>query len=160
MVAESLGKKDFGRGMLAKFGELERRSGVRLEIPQKILLAETGTLEQVLSILAAENIEVKVTQQAERGGIISRKSAIATSSGRELVRAQSKIFARNLPRQVVDLIRAKDRGIGSIIQGLEVESFRRITQIGYDPRSTNLFRKYQIKIAGKVAFEIREEFLK
>ena len=146
--------------MLAKFDELEKKSGIRLEIPQKILLAETGTLEQVLSVLAGESVEVKVVEQKETRGVITRASTVSTNSGRLLVKAQSRIFTRNIPRKVAQLVRARDYGIGSIIQSLELETFRKITEIGYEPHSANLFRKYRITIGGKVGFEIREEFVK
>jgi len=156
----SFRNKDFGSAMLAKFAELEKKSGIRLEIPQKILLAETGTLEQVLSVLAGESVEVKVVEQKETRGVITRASTVSTNSGRLLVKAQSMIFTRNIPRKVAQLVRARDYGIGSIIQSLELETFRKITEIGYEPHSANLFRKYRITIGGKVGFEIREEFVK
>ncbi len=159
MVRWSDTKRDFGSGMLAKFEVLERRSGLRLEILQKILLAETGTLEQVLSIISREVVSVKIVEQGERNGIVSRESTISTESGRILVKARSKIYARNAPKKVMQFIRAKNFGIGTIIQNLELETFRKITEIGYDPRTANLFRKYQIMIARKLCFEIREEFV-
>jgi chorismate-pyruvate lyase len=152
-------KKDFGSVMLDRFGELEKKSGIRLKTRQKLLLAETGTLEQALSILTQENIVVKVIEQSEKRGIISRKSVISTGSGKVLVNAQSKIFARALPPSALQLIRSREVGIGSIIQQLELETIRKITQIGYDPGSKNLFRKYQIILGKRVGFEIREEFL-
>ena len=146
--------------MLAKLAELEKKSGIRLEIPQKILLAEIGTLEQLLSILVNENVDVKVVEQKERRGVILRKSVISTGSGKVLVKAESKIHTRNIPKRVSQLVRERNYGIGSIIQKLEVGTFRKIMAIGYDPKSTNLFRKYRIMIAKKVGFEIKEEFLK
>jgi chorismate-pyruvate lyase len=151
---------DFGSSMLSKFGELEKKSGIRLEVSQKILLAETGTLEQVLSILAGEPVRVEVVSQKESRGVITRRSTISTASGRILVKAQSKVFTRNIPSKVCQLVRSRENGIGSIMQKLEMSTFRRITEIGYDPASTNLFRRYKITVANKVGFEIREEFLK
>ena len=160
MIGASPKDKDFGSGMIAIFDELEKKSGIRLEVPQKILLAEIGTLEQVLSILAGETVYVKVLEQKEARGVISRISTINTGSGRALVKARSRIFARNIPRKVAQLVRERGSGIGTIIQSLELETYRKITEIGYDPQSTNLFRSYRITIAKKVGFEIREEFLK
>jgi chorismate-pyruvate lyase len=152
--------KDFGSGMLSKFDELEKKSGIRLEVAQKILLAEIGTVEQVLSILSSEKVNVEVVSQKESRGVITRSSTIQTASGRILVKAQSRILTRNIPHKVAQLLRAREYGIGSIIQELELETFRKITEIGYDPSSANLFRKYRITLAKKVGFEIREEFLK
>lgn len=153
-------RRDYGSSMLERLQELEKRSGLRVEVPQKILLAETGTLEQVLSILSGEGIVVKILEQTELGGIISRESEIRTSSGRVLVRARSKIFARAVPRKILLLIRLQRKGIGSILQNNELETFRKIIEIGYDPVSSNLFRKYRIIIAKRVGFEIREEFVR
>ena len=154
------GKRDFGSVMLKKFDELEKRTGLRLDVPQKVLLAETGTLEQLLSILAGEPIVVRIEMQRERGGIILRKSSIGSESGRILVLAHSRILVENIPSKFARLLRSQQGGIGSIIQALELETFRRITEIGYDPRTKNLFRKYQILVRKKVGFEIREEFVK
>ena len=152
--------KDYGSGMLAKFDELEKKSGMKIEVPQKILLAEIGTVEQVLSILAGERVDVRVVDQKETRGVISRSSTINTASGRTLVKAYSRIFTRNIPRKVAQLVRVRDRGIGSIIQSLELETFRKIMEIGYDPSSSNLFRRYRIIVSRKVGFDIREEFVK
>jgi chorismate-pyruvate lyase len=160
MVVASVADKNFGSSMLAKFEELEKKSGITLDVPQKVLLAETGTLEQILSILSREPVSVRVLEQKEKRGVISRDSVISTVSGRDLVKANSKIFIHNIPRAAVKLLRTQTGGIGSIIHGLELETFRKITEIGYDPRSTNLFRRYRICIARKVGFEIKEEFLK
>lgn len=154
------GKRDFGSVMLKKFDELEKRTGLRLDVTQKVLLAETGTLEQLLSILAGEPIVVRIEMQRERGGIILRKSSIGSKSGRILVLAHSRILVENIPSKFARLLRSQQGGIGSIIQALELETFRRITEIGYDPRTKNLFRKYQILVRKKVGFEIREEFVK
>lgn len=159
MVSRSPRPTNFGNLMLARFEELEKKSGIKLEIPQKILLAETGTLEQIISILAQEQIVVKIIEQKEQRGMISRRSLITTTSGRVLVRAESKISVRNNTRRVLRLVRAKKLGIGSIIQTLKLEVFRKILEIGYDPSSRNLFRRYQIYVSGRLCFEIKEEFL-
>ena len=47
MARTILKKDDFGSLMLEKIAELEAKSGARLGLAQKILLAETGTVEQV-----------------------------------------------------------------------------------------------------------------
>jgi chorismate-pyruvate lyase len=145
--------------MLRKIGELERRSGISLETPQKILLAETGTVEQLLSILFGSDIRVRIVDQKERGGVITRKSVLTTSFGRALLEADSKIMTRALPPEIVKQIRGRRKGIGSIIQNTGLETSRKITGIGYDPKSRHLFRRYKIVHKKKTVIEIKEVFL-
>ncbi len=153
------GKNDFGRKMLEEISRLEKRSGIKLETAQKILLAETGTIEQVLSILANSRVVVSVLKQEETKGVIIRESTLCNDSGRTLIRARSKIVLKNLPQCVARQIRAGKHGIGTIIQNARLETYRRIIEIGWDPNSRLAFRTYQIIHQGKVAFEIREEIL-
>jgi chorismate-pyruvate lyase len=145
--------------MLRKIGELERRSGITLETPQKILLAETGTVEQLLSILVGSDIKVRIVEQKEQRGVITRKSIIAAESGRVLLEANSRIITRSLPPAIVKQIRSQRKGIGSIIQNTGLETSRRITDIGYDPKSMHIFRRYKIMHKKKTAIEIKEVFL-
>jgi chorismate-pyruvate lyase len=159
-VAEGviLRKGDFGSFMLQKISELEGKSGIRLPLAHKILLAETGTVEQVLSILIGSAVSVRVVKQSENARTITRGSVITSSNtGRVLIRARSKIFVSNLPAKVVNQIKQKQAGIGTIIQGAGLETFRKIVQVGYDPAARSVFRKYQIIYRKKIAFEIREE---
>lgn len=154
-----LRKGDFGSFMLQKIAELEARSGIQLGLAQKILLAETGTVEQVLSILTNSTIRVKVLEQKENARTITRQSIIMNDAGRVLIKAHSKVFKRNLPAKVVSQIKRKESGIGTIIATHGLETFRKIVQVGYDPVSKSVFRKYQIICRKKVAFEIREELV-
>lgn len=152
-------KSDYGSIMLRKIAELEDRSGIRLGLTQKILLAETGTVEQVLSILTSSAIKVRVVEQKENARTITRKSHIMNDSGKVLIRANSKVFTRNLPAKVVNQIKRKQAGIGTIVASCGLETFRKIVEVGYDPASRSVFRKYQIIYRKKVAFEIREELV-
>ncbi len=159
MASAFHGKKDFGRKMLEEIGRLEKHSGIKLETAQKILLAETGTIEQVLSILTNSKVAVSILRQEETKGVIIRESVICNDSGGALIRARSKIILKNLPRSVAREIRARKHGIGTIIQNAGLETFRRIIVIGWDPDRRLAFRTYQIVYQRKVAFEIREEIL-
>ncbi len=145
--------------MLRKIEELERRSGISIETPQKILLAETGTVEQLLSVLVGSDIRVRIIDQKERRGVITRKSVLTTASGRVLLEANSKIITRGLPPAMVKQIRSQRKGIGSIIQNTGLETSRRITGIGYDPKSMHLFRRYKITHKKKTVIDIKEVFL-
>jgi chorismate-pyruvate lyase len=159
VAGAALKKGDFGSLMLRKIAELEDRSGIKLGLAQKILLAETGTVEQVLSMLTGSAIRVRVLEQKENKKTITRQSIITNNEGKALIRAQSKIFKRNLPAKVVSQIKRKESGIGTIVAGARLETFRKIVEVGYDPASRSVFRKYQIVHRKKVAFEITEELV-
>jgi chorismate-pyruvate lyase len=160
-VASTVLKKgDCGSMMLQKISQLESRSGIKLGFAQKILLAETGTVEQVLSILTGSAVTVKVVKQKENARTITRESIITSKdTGKALIRAHSKIFSSCLPPKVLSQIKQKQSGIGTIIYSFGLETFRKITEVGYDPESRSVFRKYQIIYRGKVAFVIKEELL-
>jgi len=160
-VASTVLKKgDFGSMMLQKISQLESKSGVKLGVVQKILLAETGTVEQVLSIMTGAAVAVKVVQQQESMRLITRESLISSKeTGKALIRAYSKIFPSYLPAKVVNQIKQKQSGIGTIIYSFGLETFRKIIEVGYDPKSRTAFRRYRITYKNKVAFEIKEELL-
>jgi len=149
----------FGSFMLKKIFELERRSGIRLGLAQKILLAETGTVEQVLSILTGSAVRVSVVEQTENAKTISRKSIILNDADKVLIRAHSKVFVRNLPDKITRQIKHKQLGIGTIIASSHLETFRKIIEVGYDPATRCVFRRYQIFYRKNTAFEIREELV-
>ena len=145
--------------MLQNIFELEQRSGVKLGLAQKTLLAETGTIEQVLSILTGSEVRVNIVEQRENEKEISRESVILNDADKVLIRAHSKIFVRNIPRKIARQIRQKQLGIGTIITNLHLETFRKIIEVGYDPVNRSVFRRYQIIYKKRVAFEIREELV-
>lgn len=159
MAAAVLKKDDLGSFMLQNIVELERRSGIKLGLAQKTLLAETGTTEQVLSILTGAAVRVNIVEQRENKKIISRDSILVNDVDKILIRAHSKIFVYNLPRKIACQIRQKQLGIGTIIANSSLETFRKITEVGYDPLNRWVFRRYRIIYRKKVAFEITEELV-
>ena len=159
MAGAVLKKCDFGSYMMQNIFELERRCGIKLGLAQKTLLAETGTIEQVLSILTGSAVRVNIVEQRENEKTISRESVILNDADRVLIRAHSKIFVCNLPRMIARQIRQKQLGIGTIIANSHLETFRKIIEVGYDPVNRSVFRRYQIIYRKKVAFEIREELV-
>jgi chorismate-pyruvate lyase len=159
MVVVSVQVKDFGSHMLQKISELEKKSNFKLPVTKKILLAETGTIEQILSILTNSETVVNVLRQTEDGGLILRNACIVSkNTGETLINAKSRFFLENLPRNIIKQIRRKNLGIGNIIIGYELETFRKIIKIGYNSESNSIFRIYHIIHRGKVAIEIREYF--
>lgn len=150
-----MAKTHFGSAMLQNISELENKSKTKLSLGQKILLAETGTVEQVLSILANSEVQVRVVSQKEGRRRITRESELVCNDI-VMIRARSVIFLDNVPAKVAAEIRRKQSGIGTIISRLSLETFRKIVQVGYDPATGTAFRKYKILYKGKVAFEINE----
>jgi len=151
---------DFGSFKLENIFELERRSGIKLGLVQKTLIAETGSTEQILSILTGSEVRVDILEQRESKKNIFRESIIVDDyNKRVLIRAHSKIFVRNLPRGIVNHIRKKQLGIGKIIANSRLETFRKIIEAGYDPEERSVFRRYQILYRKRVAFEIQEDLI-
>jgi chorismate-pyruvate lyase len=132
--------------------------GAKLSLEQKILLAETGTVEQVLSILVQAPVQVRVVEQTAVDGIIKRKVAISKkNSGRPLILARSKIYAKSLPAKVVKDIMQEKSGIGTILHNAGIETHRKLVRFGFD--GGHPYRVYQITYRGRVAFEIREDIM-
>ena len=148
---------DFGSFMLQNISKIERRFGIKLGLAQKTLLVDICTTEQILSVLTDSIVRVNVVEQSENETTISRESVLLDDADRVLIRAHSKIFVCNLPRKIVYQIRQKQLGIGTIIANSQLETFRKIIEIGYDPIKRSVIRKYQIIYKKNVAFEIREE---
>jgi chorismate-pyruvate lyase len=159
-VADAVLKKgDLGSLMLQNISELERRSGIKLGLAQKTLLAETGTIEQVLSILTGTPVRVNILKQRETKRMVFRDSVLVNDADEVLIRAHSKIFLYNVPRKIACQIRQKQLGIGTIIANSHLETFRKIIEVGYDPVNRWVFRRYRIIYRKKAGFEITEELV-
>ena len=159
MVVVFIKIDDFGSHILEIISELENKLNVKFHLFEKVLLVETGNVEQVLSILTNSEIVVKILKQNERNESIERDvNIINKKTGEKLVYARSNIIPSNLPQEIVSRIRRKDVGIGSIITTSELETFRKILRIGYSLKTKSVSRTYQIIYKGKVGFEIKEVF--
>jgi chorismate-pyruvate lyase len=159
MVVVSISVKDFGSQMLQTISQLENRLNVKLSLAERILLAETGTVEQVLSILTNSETQVKILKQKESNEGIEREAYIINKkTGKKLVYARSSIIRSNLPDEIISQIKRKDMSIGTIITNSELETFRKILKIGYNSKTRSVFRIYQIIYKGKIGFEIKEVF--
>jgi chorismate-pyruvate lyase len=159
MVVVSISVKDFGSQMLQMISQLENRLNVKLSLFERILLAETGTVEQVLSILTNSETQVKILKQKESNEGIEREAYIINKkTGKKLVYARSSIIRSNLPDEIISQIKRKDMSIGTIITNSELETFRKILKIGYNSKTRSVFRIYQIIYKGKIGFEIKEVF--
>ncbi|MEM4321043.1 MAG: hypothetical protein QW475_04300, partial [Candidatus Nitrosocaldus sp.] len=73
-VSVKVSEGEFGSTMLRALRRLEERSEIKLSRVEKLLLAEVGTVEQLLSILIDEPVSVCVLEQEEdsKSNIIER----------------------------------------------------------------------------------------
>ena len=63
-----------------------------------------------------------------------------------------------MPNAVIADIKSGKLGIGTIISKYGLETFRRIVEVGYDPRKRTVYRIYEILYRAEPKFRIREEF--
>lgn len=133
--------------ILDAIGRLEEH--IKLDNYAKILLAEDGTLEHILSIIS-NGIKFDVVKQIEYDEHIDREVILR---GRYTINARSQIYKDALPSEVLADIRSKEMGIGKILRKHRLETFKNILEIGYDD---TIYRSYEIIYNKKIAFSIRE----
>jgi chorismate-pyruvate lyase len=148
---------DFGKEMLLQLKELEKRSNIKLKKSHKILLAEIGTVEQVLSILLDSPVIVEVRKQVVKDYRIEREVVLRVKDD-DLMHAITEIDVRALPSGVVADIKEGKLGIGTILAKHKLETFRRIVEVGYDSTRNIVYRIYEILYGAEPRFRIREEF--
>jgi chorismate-pyruvate lyase len=150
---------DFGVHMLQRISDLQNISNIKLRMFEKILLTETGTLEQVLTILTNSEVTIQILKQKEYYKSIKREARIINKkTGENLVYATSNIDPCNLPEEITRQIKQKHLSIGRIITNYQLETFRKILKIGYNSKTKSVFRIYHIIHKGKVIFKIKEVF--
>ena len=139
--------------------KLEKRSNIKLNPIEKILLINTGTTEQFLQILSNSLTKIVIKQQIEKNNIITRKINII-SKGREkvLANASSTIYLKNLPKNIIYEIRKKEKGIGIIILKNKLETYKKITEIGYNPKKSYIYRKYTLFSGKLIVCKVIENF--
>lgn len=155
MMVTYVARPDYGAALLRRITHLVKQHQLSLE--QKILLAETGTVEQTLSVIIGAPVRVKVHSQRGNGVIARDVTLESDDTGRPLIRARSKIYCTNLPAGIVRQLRQKESGIGTIILQSRLETFRQIIRMGVSRGRP--YRVYRILHGGRVAFEIREDIL-
>jgi chorismate-pyruvate lyase len=122
--------------------KLEKRSNIKLNSFEKILLINNGTTEQFLQILSNSLTKIVIMQQTEKNNIITRKINIITKDqGKILAVANSIIYLKNLPNEIKYEIRKGEKGIGMIILENKLETYKRITEIGYNSKESYIFYK-------------------
>ena len=142
--------------------EFEKKYDINLNSSEKILLTNLGSTEQILHFLTNSQIQLKVINQNElENDIINRKVQIFLVDSRKiLLTAISKIFLKKFPSYARKDIKLHNIGIGSIMMKYGLETFKQITEIGYIPNTSCIFRKYNLWYNRQVACKIKEIFYK
>ncbi len=123
--------------------KLEEISDQKFDLVQRILLIDLGNTQELLDILNNTKTQIKVVSQVEERDIIKRKSCIISSTNDILAYANSKIYSRKMPFDVLEEIRECKKGIGKIILYHRLETFKKITEIGYVP-GKYIFKNYSL----------------
>ena len=139
--------------------KLEKRSSIKLNSFEKILLMNNGTTELFLQILSNSLTKIVIIQQIEKNNIITRKINIITKDrGKILVEANSIIYLKNLPNKIKYEIRKGEKGIGMIILENKLETYKRITEIGYNSKESYIYRKYKLLSGKHIISKVIENF--
>ena len=139
--------------------KLEKRSSIKLNYFEKILLMNNGTTELFLQILSNSLTKIVIIQQIEKNNIITRKINIITKDqGKILAEAHSIIYLKNLPNKIKDEIRKGEKGIGMIILENKLETYKRITEIGYNSKESYIYRKYKLLSGKHIISKVIENF--
>jgi chorismate-pyruvate lyase len=124
-----------------------------------IVIIQNGFLENILQLLFRSDIEVIVESQRESGSVLYRKICVRKKlDGLVVLHAESRIETKNLPTVLLDKIIEGEKGIGSLIENLRIETFRHIKNIGFDQRQKAIYRIYEIYIRKQLAITIKEYF--
>jgi chorismate-pyruvate lyase len=147
------------RNILDGIYELEKKLKTRIPLPQKLLFAATGNLEKTISLLTGSETAVRILEQIDLPDVISRSICIVLKEKNiKLVNARSNIYPSNLPEKIVKRIRKKHESIGDILDSEELEIFKSITNLGYDPINKCYFKVYNIIFKSNIAISIEEYF--
>ncbi|HYY86528.1 MAG TPA: hypothetical protein VE594_05425 [Nitrososphaeraceae archaeon] len=136
---------------------LEVISKKKFELAQSVLLIDLGNTQQLLEVMYRTNSTIKVIEQSEKKNIIARKSCIISSKNHILAFADSRIYSKRIPPQMLSEIRDCKKGIGKLILYHKLEIFKKITEIGY-AEGLHIFKKYSLYYNGNVICRINEIF--
>jgi chorismate-pyruvate lyase len=122
---------------------LEAISNKKFDLIQKLLLLDLGNTQYLLDVINNTETKIRVVKQIEENNIIKRKSYIISSENNILAYANSRIYCKKIPLQVLDGIRERKNGIGKLLLYHRVEIFKKITEIGY-ATGQYIFKNYSI----------------
>lgn len=137
--------------------KLEAISNKKFDLLQRVLLVDLGSTQQLLEIMHRTESTIRVIEQNEAKNIITRRSCIISSTNHILAFADSKIYCKYLPLQMLTEIRECKKGIGKIVLYHRLDIFKKITEIGY-VKGLHIFKKYSLYHKGNVICRICEIF--
>jgi len=137
--------------------KLEKISKKKFDIAQSVLLIDLGNTQLLLEVMHRTNATIRVIKQSEQKNIIARKSYIISSTNHILAFAESRIYSKRIPSQMLSEIRECKKGIGKLILYHKLEIFKKITEIGYT-EGLHIFKKYSLYYNGNVICRINEIF--
>ena len=136
---------------------LEAISNKKFDLIQKLLLLDLGNTQYLLELINRTETKIRVIKQVEENNIIKRKSCIISSKNSILAYANSKIYCKKIPLEVLDGIREQKNGIGKILLYHRVEIFKKITEIGY-ATGLHIFKNYSLYHKEQLFCRINEIF--
>lgn len=137
--------------------KLEKISNKKFDLVQTMLLIDLGNTQQLLEMIHRTESKIRVIEQSEEKNIITRKACMFSSTNHILAFANSKIYCKKIPLQMLSEIRKCKKGIGKIMLYHKLDSFKKITEIGYI-EGLHIFKKYSLYHDGMVICKINENF--
>lgn len=151
---------DANRGLIENIHALEDMMGKKISLLSKILLSDTGVLEDKLDVILDTVTSIEVIEQREKGLLISRRTYLVdTKSKKRLVYAKSQIRIGCLPLDIIDQIRKKKAGLGKILTSSQMELRKKIVAFGYDCKKQRLYRSYKIYNKKRLIIDLKEVML-
>lgn len=146
---------------IREISDFEKIVHVKLKPYEKILLINTGMTENILQIIVGSPVKINVLYQKVQKNIILRKVQIELVENPEIVLliAYSKINVKCVPIKILNKIKKMESGIGMIIESARLETYKKIIEVGYNPRDFKLYREYYILYEKQKMMKIKEIFL-
>src|ERR1700752_5473176 len=85
--------------------KLEIISKKQFDFAQSLLLIDLGNTQQLLELMYRTNSTIRVIEQNEEKNIITRKSSILSSTNHILAFADSRLYSKRIPLQMLSEIR-------------------------------------------------------
>jgi chorismate-pyruvate lyase len=137
--------------------KLEAISNKEFDLFERLLLIDLGNTQHLLEVVHNTETKIRVIKQVEEKNIIKRKSCIISSTNNILAYANSKIYCKKMPLQVLVEIRERRNGIGKILLYHKLEIFKKITEIGY-ASGLHIFKNYSLYHKEHLICRINEIF--
>jgi chorismate-pyruvate lyase len=137
--------------------KLEAISNKKFDLTQKLLLIDLGNTQHLLEVINNTETKIRVLEQIEERYLIKRRSCIISSTNNILAYANSKIYCKKMPLEVLDEIRERRKGIGKILLYHRLEIFKKITAIGY-ATGLHIFKNYSLYHKEHLICRINEIF--